>query len=91
MIQSQLFGNGVKNVAGLIAAATLMSSLAAAGLSVSAGAAVARYQVETAQYTVTVAGAYTHSYTVTVDPCNGSFTATGQYPALPASPSVYRA
>lgn len=32
---------------------------------------------------------YVHSFTVTVDPCNGTFTGTGYYPALPGTASAY--
>lgn len=58
-----------------------------AGL-IPASAAVSRNEISTLQYTVTVAGTYTHSYTVTPDPCGPDFTATGQYPAAPA-PAQY--
>jgi hypothetical protein len=89
MNHSQLFNIRVKKFVGSVFAAAMISSLAVVGLSSSAGAGVARYQIETLQYTVTVEGTYTHSFTVTVDPCNGTFTATGQSPALPAAASVY--
>jgi hypothetical protein len=89
MIGSLLFRIHAKKFIGSAAAAAMISALAIAGLNGTAGADVARYQVETLQYTVTVAGTYVHSYTVTVDPCNGTFTATGQYPASPAAASVY--
>jgi hypothetical protein len=89
MNQSHLFKNRVRKFVGCAAAAAMISSLALVGLSSPAGASVARYQIETLHYTVTVAGTYVHSYTVTVDPCNGTFTATGQYPALPAAATYY--
>jgi len=92
MQRSLLLRNRFKRFVGSAATVAMISSLAVVGLSGSAGAAsVARYQIQTLQYTVTVEGGYTHSFTVTVNPCNGTFTATGQYPALPATASVYEA
>src|SRR6266576_1435762 len=46
-----------------------------------AQAAVQRYQFQTVTATVLVNGTYDHSYTVTVNPCDGTFAGTGQYPS----------
>ena len=89
MNHTKSFVGRVRTLMAGAGAAALISSLALTGLSSSAGASVARYQIETLNYTVTVAGGYTHSFTVTVDPCNGTFTGTGQNPALPSTASVY--
>lgn len=81
--------NGVKRYISVVVATTVIASLAVVGLSTSAGASVARYQIDTLQYTMTVQGGYTHSYTVYPDPCGNTFTGTGQYPAFPAVATVY--
>jgi hypothetical protein len=49
---------------------------------------VPRYQFETAPYLVTVDGTYLHSYVITINPCDGTFTGTGQYPPAP-DPATY--
>ncbi|MDE2282372.1 MAG: hypothetical protein KGJ92_06330 [Actinomycetales bacterium] len=79
----------VKTLIASSAAAAMIGALGVIGVAGSAGASVARYQIETLQYTVTVAGSFTHSYTVTANPCDGTFTATGQYPASPAEALIY--
>ena len=89
MIHTQLVRKRVKTLIASSAAVAMIGALAVVGVAGPAGASVARYQIETLQYTVTVEGAFTHSYTVTVNPCDGTFTATGQYPALPSAASVY--
>ena len=50
-----------------------------------------RNQIQTLNYLVTATAGgvdYTHSYTVSPDPCDAGFTGTGQYPAAPA-PATY--
>ena len=69
----------------LIIAAVTVASLAALAVPAIASADVARYQNETATFTVTQpAGAYhqwdnvwTHNFNVTVNPCDSTFTGTG--------------
>ena len=64
--------------------------LAAAVLIPAAQANVPRYQLQTFTMNLTVSygGLYTHSYTGSFSPCDGSFSGVGQYPALPAVASI---
>jgi hypothetical protein len=64
------------------AGATLLGSLAVVGLSGAAGASVQRNQISTLDITVAVfapaaSSANVHEYTVTLNPCDGTFSGTG--------------
>lgn len=93
----------IKQFTGIAAATIVMSSLAVVGISGSAGASVARYQMTTLTYTVNTPSAvnfylasdpgqttpYGQSAVILSNPCDGTFTGTGTaYPSGIATPTT---
>jgi hypothetical protein len=70
-----------------IGALVVVAGLCTALSPMAASADVARNQIQTLHYVVTVQGGYVHSYTVNPNPCGSDFTGTGQYPAAPSEPT----
>jgi hypothetical protein len=82
MRQTNTFRSHVKHLVAIAAGAALVSSLSLIGLSGGAGAAVQRYQFESMSITVALFGpsatsTNVHQYTVTLNPCDGTFAGLG--------------
>jgi hypothetical protein len=77
---SKVRGMGRPSKIGLVVGGVGLAGIIAAGPAFAASSSVARNQVSTFTYEVTVNGVYSHSYTVT-SAC-GDATGTGQYPAI---------
>lgn len=82
MYRSKSFGGRVKQFLTMSVGTAVVSSLAVVGMSSGAGAAVQRYQIQTMSITVALfapaaSSGNVHEYTVTLNPCDGTFVGSG--------------
>ena len=69
--------------------AAAVAALAVMAVASSASAGVGRYQTTTSTLTVSaLGGAYVHTYTITTNPCDNSFSGTGGIASLPLSETI---
>lgn len=68
---------------------TAVAAVGALALAATASAVVPRYQEQSATLTADVlAGSYVHTYTIAIDPCDGSFAGTGGIASLGLTETV---
>ncbi len=82
MDRTQSLSERVKQILTISAGVALVSSLAVVGMSSGASASVQRYQVETVSVTVALfspaaTSGNVHEYSVTLNPCDGTFSGSG--------------